>query len=89
MEGWMCPLDSSGLPDEYSVLKTLDDRFGYAAIRRDPTLTDAVMYSTDYPHSVTLWPHSEVLIKELTEGWDEDARHKVLAGNAVSLYHLA
>jgi predicted TIM-barrel fold metal-dependent hydrolase len=68
---------------------TLDDRFGYASIRRDPTLADAVMYSIDYPHSVTLWPHSEVLIKELTEGWDQETRHKVLAGNAVSLYHLA
>jgi predicted TIM-barrel fold metal-dependent hydrolase len=68
---------------------TLDDRFGYASIRRDPTLADAVMYSIDYPHSVTLWPHSDVLIKELTEGWDQESRHKVLAGNAVSLYHLA
>lgn len=67
---------------------TLDDRFGYDCIRRDPTLADAVMYSIDYPHSVTLWPHSEVLIKELTEGWDADTRHKVLAGNAVSLYRL-
>jgi len=28
MEGWMCPLDSSGLPDDYSVIQTLDTRFG-------------------------------------------------------------
>ncbi|HXY93814.1 MAG TPA: amidohydrolase family protein [Acidimicrobiia bacterium] len=67
---------------------TLDDRYGYDAIRRDPSLADAVMYSTDYPHSVTLWPNSATLVEELTEGFDEATRHKVLAGNAVSLYHL-
>jgi hypothetical protein len=30
MEGWMCPMDSSGLPDDYSVIQTLDSRFGVA-----------------------------------------------------------
>ena len=28
MEGWMSPLDSSGLPDEYGVIQTLDNHFG-------------------------------------------------------------
>ena len=31
MEGWMCPLDSGGLPDNYSVIQKLDSRFGVAA----------------------------------------------------------
>jgi len=30
MEGWMCPMDSSGLADNYSVIQTLDNRFGVA-----------------------------------------------------------
>ncbi|HTV42369.1 MAG TPA: carbohydrate-binding protein [Candidatus Sulfotelmatobacter sp.] len=30
MEGWMCPLDSGGLPDNYSVIQELDNRFGVA-----------------------------------------------------------
>jgi len=30
MEGRMCPMDSSGLPDNYSVIQTLDSRFGMA-----------------------------------------------------------
>jgi len=47
-----------------------------------------VMYSTDYPHSVTLWPNSAKLVEELTAGFDESSRRKVLAGNAASLYHL-
>jgi predicted TIM-barrel fold metal-dependent hydrolase len=84
------PIDR--LPSEFVgrnvFVTTLDDRFGYDAIRRDPTLADAVMYSTDYPHSVTLWPNTAELVRELTAGFDDSARHKVLAGNAASLYHL-
>jgi len=30
MESWMSPMDSSGLPDNYSVIQTLDNRFGVA-----------------------------------------------------------
>src|SRR5579872_4870400 len=30
MEKWMCPLDSGSLPDTYSVMQTLDNRFGVA-----------------------------------------------------------
>ena len=29
MEGWMCPMDSSGLPDHYSVVQTLVNRNGF------------------------------------------------------------
>jgi endoglucanase len=31
MEKWMCPLDSGGLPDTYSVITNLDSRFGVIA----------------------------------------------------------
>jgi len=30
MEPWMCPGDSGGLPDTYSIIKELDSRFGVA-----------------------------------------------------------
>ena len=30
MEGWMCPMDSSGLADNYSVVQALNTRFGVA-----------------------------------------------------------
>jgi endoglucanase len=30
MEGWMCPVDSSGLADNYTVIQTLNNRFGVA-----------------------------------------------------------
>ena len=68
---------------------TLDDHEGFAAIRRNSKLADAVMYSIDYPHSVTLWPNSGRHIAELTDGFDDASRAKVLAGNAARTYKFA
>ena len=44
------------------------------------------MYSTDYPHSVTLWPDSKEHIAKLTRGLTDEDRHAVLAGNAARVY---
>lgn len=49
---------------------------------------DLPMYSTDYPHSVTIWPHSKEIITKLTKGVQPQLKHKLLAGNAVDVYHL-
>jgi hypothetical protein len=68
---------------------TLDDHVGYAAMREDPSLADAVMYSIGYPHSVTLWPKSAEHIAGLTAGMDPVAKEKVLAGNAIRVYGFA
>jgi predicted TIM-barrel fold metal-dependent hydrolase len=46
------------------------------------------MWSTDYPHSVTLWPNSQKYIADLTGGLSPEATHSVLAGNAVRVYNL-
>lgn len=79
-------------PSEYVgrnvFVTTLDDHYGYNAIRQDPSLADAVMFSIDYPHSVTLWPNSAQHIEKLTEGFDPVSKHKVLAGNAAAVYGL-
>jgi predicted TIM-barrel fold metal-dependent hydrolase len=66
----------------------LDDWVGFAALRDDPGLADAVMYSIDYPHSVSLWPESRTYVERLTAGMDPAAREKVLAGTAARVYHL-
>jgi len=68
---------------------TLDDREGFEGIRRNPKFADAVMYSIDYPHSVTLWPNSGRHIAELTEGFDDASRAKVLSENAARAYKFA
>ena len=64
----------------------LDDYVGYRLMADYPWLVDASMYSTDYPHSVTLWPNSSELIPKLTADLPPDATRKVLAGNAERLF---
>jgi predicted TIM-barrel fold metal-dependent hydrolase len=51
-----------------------------------PRLADTCMFSTDYPHSVTLWPRSREYIARLTEGLSEADKEKVLGGNAARVY---
>ena len=50
-----------------------------------------VMWSTDYPHNVSTWPHSAAhraaLMKEC--GLDSDDVARVTAGNAAALYNLS
>ncbi|MCH2171304.1 amidohydrolase [Myxococcota bacterium] len=68
---------------------TLDDHVGFDLLRAgSPRLADAVMFSSDYPHSVTLWPNSRNHIATLTAGLDADVKHKVLAGNAERVYRF-
>ena len=60
---------------------------GYDLIRAgSPRLARSTMYSTDYPHSVTLWPDSKEHIAKLTRGLTDEDRHAVLAGNAARVY---
>ena len=78
-------------PSEYlgeNVLVTgLDDTIGFALIKSGfPRLADTCMFSTDYPHSVTLWPNTAKYVEELTAGMHDDDRRKVLSGNAERVY---
>ena len=47
-----------------------------------------LMWSTDYPHSDSTWPHSRKYIEEAFDGVPDDERHQLLAGNAIELYRL-
>jgi predicted TIM-barrel fold metal-dependent hydrolase len=67
----------------------LDDVLGFAMAHQDTTMQNAAMYSTDYPHSMTLWPNSKEIIARLTKGMPEEAKTKILAGNAVRVFNLA
>ena len=46
------------------------------------------MYSSDYPHSVTLWPNSRDHIAKLSHGVDPIAVDKIVSGNAAHVYGL-
>jgi predicted TIM-barrel fold metal-dependent hydrolase len=71
------------------MVTVLDDDVGFALIRAGyPRLADACMWSTDYPHSVTLWPNSHEHIARLTDGLSEADTAKVLSGNAARVYGI-
>lgn len=74
---------------ENVFVTTLDDHVGFAAMRENPRMADAVMYSTDYPHSVSLWPNSRKHIADLTTGMDDATRQKILSGNAERIYRFS
>ena len=63
------------------------DKFLYL-VASHPYLADTALFSSDYPHSVTLWPNSRAHAAKLTAGLSPDAAGKILAGNAARLYGL-
>ncbi len=80
-------------PSEYlgrNIFVTiLDDDFGFRLMADgEPHLADACMFSTDYPHSVTLWPNSRSHIDRLTKGMSDVDKEKVLSGNAARVYRV-
>jgi predicted TIM-barrel fold metal-dependent hydrolase len=60
-----------------------------AAIRlRHEVGMENMMWSTDYPHSDSTWPHSWKYINEAFVGVPDDERFQLLAGNAIKNYRL-
>jgi predicted TIM-barrel fold metal-dependent hydrolase len=62
----------------------IDDYVGYDLIAtgKYPWLTDSTMFSSDYPHSATIWPHSAEVAEKVTRSMTVEDRFKVLEGNA-------
>lgn len=92
-EGAWAGVNLARKPSEYlgeNVFVTiLDDHLAFDLMRAGfPRLADTCMFSTDYPHSVTLWPNSQEHIAKLTAGMDEVDIDKVLAGNAERVYGI-
>lgn len=50
---------------------------------------NCIMWSNDYPHSNSLWPHSQELIEKHFQGVPEEEKAQIVCGNAVALYGLA
>jgi predicted TIM-barrel fold metal-dependent hydrolase len=64
----------------------IEDRVGILA--REIIGVDNQMWSSDYPHSDSSWPHSRETIAEQFKGVPEDEVYKMVAGNATRLYKL-
>jgi predicted TIM-barrel fold metal-dependent hydrolase len=59
-----------------------------AILARHAIGVDNLMWSSDYPHQDSTWPHSREMIESLCGGVAEDERHKIVAGNAARLYRF-
>ncbi len=65
----------------------LDDHNGHMQMAGgNQTLVNMSMWSSDYPHSVTLWPDSRKIIAELVHDMTEADTEKVLYANAARVY---
>ncbi|MFI5047664.1 MAG: amidohydrolase family protein [Acidimicrobiia bacterium] len=49
---------------------------------------DRIMWSNDYPHSETTWPHSQKIIGDIFERVPADEVQKIVRDNCVALYGL-
>ena len=49
---------------------------------------DNVLFETDFPHPTCLYPHVQDYIAEVSEGWSETRKRKILQDNAVELYGI-
>ncbi|MCH8192012.1 MAG: amidohydrolase [Chloroflexi bacterium] len=50
---------------------------------------DNIMWSNDYPHTDSIWPHSREVIVSLFEGVPEAEKRRIVCDNAAELYHFA
>jgi predicted TIM-barrel fold metal-dependent hydrolase len=78
-------------PSEYLgenfFVTILDDDIGFELMANGyPRLADCSMYSTDYPHSVTLWPKTAEFVARLTKNLNAVDKEKVLSGNAARVF---
>ena len=64
----------------------LDDAVGFDLIASHPWLADCAMWSSDYPHSVTLWPRSRQILADLSKNLRQDQLDKIAYGNAARVY---
>jgi predicted TIM-barrel fold metal-dependent hydrolase len=74
----------------------LDHNFNYVFItdsygvrNRHEVGIERMMWSSDFPHGGSDWPHSREAIERQFKGVPDDERYPILAGNALRLYGKA
>jgi len=86
----MYPTPLALRPSEYfhrQVSATfIDDPLGVQY--RHQVGTDNMMWSSDYPHTVSTWPHSQEVIARDFAGVSAEERRQITRDNAVRLYGL-
>jgi predicted TIM-barrel fold metal-dependent hydrolase len=62
----------------------IDDSFGVAS--RHWIGVDNIMWSSDYPHTASTWPHSRDIIARDFKDVSEVEKRKIVRENAAQLY---
>jgi uncharacterized protein len=68
-------------------LTFIDEHLGLHRMR-DVIGVENMMWSTDFPHPVTSWPHSQEVIAKQFEGIPDDERELILSLNAARIWNL-
>ncbi|CAN7493813.1 amidohydrolase family protein [Phenylobacterium sp. LjRoot219] len=66
----------------------VDDYVGYDLVKTGlfPYLARMTMFSSDYPHSATIWPHSRDVAIKMTSGMKPEDARQVLSENAARVF---
>jgi predicted TIM-barrel fold metal-dependent hydrolase len=67
-------------------LTFIDEHYGLRG--RDLLGVHNIMWSSDFPHPVTSWPHSRKIVDELFADVATDERELIVAGNARRVWNL-
>ena len=81
----------TAMPSEYFhrniYLTFIDEGLGLHRMR-DVIGIENLMWSTDFPHPVTSFPHSRRIVEEQFAGIPADERELILSGNATRVWNL-
>jgi uncharacterized protein len=90
-QGYEFPLLQGELPSFYyhrNMALTFIDEIDPIKYLRHRLGTQNLMWSSDYPHPVSTWPKSLMVIDELFAGVPEDDRDAMVSGNATRIWNL-
>jgi predicted TIM-barrel fold metal-dependent hydrolase len=79
------------LPSEYmkrNVVATFQFETTNVNFTRQVFGADNILWSSDYPHTDSTWPHSQDLIAQAFGGIPEADVQKIVGANAAQLYHV-
>jgi predicted TIM-barrel fold metal-dependent hydrolase len=89
-QGYIYPAISE-LPSAYFHrnihLTFVDEGLGLHRVR-DILGVENILWSTDFPHPVTSWPHSRKIVEEQFSSVPAEERELILAGNASRVWNL-
>jgi predicted TIM-barrel fold metal-dependent hydrolase len=89
-QGYVYP-DITELPSAYFhrnvYLTFIDEALGLQRVR-DLLGIENIMWSTDFPHPVTSWPHSRKIVEEQFQNIPAHERELIVSGNAARVWNL-